>query len=178
MAAGVSSGTPSKLSISAGARVCCTTCNGKKIEGEVLAFDLSQKILILKLTNLLGAKTCDINFINTDLLQAFSIIEESKKTSGPLPAIDMVKIGQRLESNLHARKKASERVGVGVSPIAQRLFDCIAKTLDPCWDSTKIIVMDVIVSSPYTPDDCAGDSKSIDHVRKIVEKFHAEKVTV
>ena len=49
MAAGVSSGTLSKLSIPAGSRVCCTTCNGEKIEGEVLAFDIDQKMLILSI---------------------------------------------------------------------------------------------------------------------------------
>lgn len=70
---------------------------------------------------------CNINFLNIDLLLEFSIVEETKKTPGQLPAFDMNKIHQRIETNLMARKRAAERVGVGVSADAQKLFDTISK---------------------------------------------------
>jgi small nuclear ribonucleoprotein (snRNP)-like protein len=48
MAAG-SSSSGSQQKLTAGSRVSCTTCNGDKVEGEVLAFDNNHKILVLSI---------------------------------------------------------------------------------------------------------------------------------
>ena len=65
--------------------------------------------------------------MNTDLFREFSILEEPKKSPGPLPAIDMNKVTHIVETNLIKRRKAVERIGVGVSPMGQMLFDTISK---------------------------------------------------
>lgn len=179
MAAGASPSSKS-LSIPPGSRVSCTMCTGEKIEGEVVAFDVSQKIIVLKLASSSGAKgTCNVNFLNVDLFTDFVILEESKKVPGTLPALDMNKITQRIEHNITARSakhRAASRIGIGVSPLAQKLFDVIRKTYQNCyWDQTRISVMDVIVSPPYSPNDCTGDPKAIDIIKKVIEKFHAEQ---
>lgn len=49
MAAGTPSVIPSKSNIPPGTRVRCTTCNGEKIEGEVLVFDINHKIFVLSI---------------------------------------------------------------------------------------------------------------------------------
>ena len=48
MAAG-SSSSGNQQKLTAGSRVSCTTCNGEKVEGEVLAFDNHQKLLVLSI---------------------------------------------------------------------------------------------------------------------------------
>lgn len=70
--------------------------------------------------------TCNINFLNTELLQDYEILE--KGTSSQLHPLDMNKINQRTEQNLMRRQQQSDRIGVGVSPLAQKLFDLVSKT--------------------------------------------------
>lgn len=70
--------------------------------------------------------TCNINFLNTELLQEYEVSE--KGAISPLYPLDMTKIHQRTEQNLVRRQKQSERIGVGVSPLAQKLFDLVSKT--------------------------------------------------
>ena len=49
MAAGSGgSGNQQKLTVAVGCRVSCTTCNGEKVEGEVLC-ETSHKILVLSI---------------------------------------------------------------------------------------------------------------------------------
>ena len=72
--------------------------------------------------------TCNINFLNIDLLKGFEILEESKKSPSQLPPLDMNKIVARTNRNLERRHKQSERIGVGVSSVAQNLFDIVSKT--------------------------------------------------
>jgi hypothetical protein len=50
MAAGsTSSSSGNQQKLTAGSRVSCTTYNGEKVEGEVLAFDNHHKILVLSI---------------------------------------------------------------------------------------------------------------------------------
>ena len=71
--------------------------------------------------------TCNINFLNTELLQEYEVSEKGGDIS-PLYPLDMTKIHRRTEQNLARRQKQSERIGVGVSPLAQKLFDLVSKT--------------------------------------------------
>jgi hypothetical protein len=59
MAAG-SSSSGNQQKLTAGSRVSCTTYNGEKVEGEVLVFDSSHKILILSIlfTDIDFEETC------------------------------------------------------------------------------------------------------------------------
>jgi hypothetical protein len=61
-------------------------------------------------------------------LKEFEIIEEVKKSQSPLPSFDMTKILSRTEKNLAQRQKQSERIGIGVSEMAQKLFELVSKT--------------------------------------------------
>ena len=73
--------------------------------------------------------TCNINFLNVELLRDhIDIIEEVKKSPSQLPPLDMNKIMARTEYNLKERQKHSERIGIGVSGIGQLLFDLVSKT--------------------------------------------------
>ena len=72
--------------------------------------------------------TCNINFLNLESLKNFEIIEEVKKSPSQLQAFDMNKISARTESNLNHRQKQSERIGIGVSEMAQKLFEFASKT--------------------------------------------------
>ena len=175
MAAGSSnSGNQQKLTV--GSRVSCTTCNSEKVEGEVLAFDYHHKLLVLKLPSSSGDKgTCNINFLNLDWLTDFEIIEEIRKSPSQLPVLDMNKILYRTEQNLKQRQRQSERIGIGVSEMAQKLFEFVSKTYNCHWEANNIVVeaIEVKIVPPYKPDNLIGDAQAIDPIKKLIEKFLA-----
>ncbi|XP_046846459.1 protein LSM12 homolog A-like [Xenia sp. Carnegie-2017] len=177
MAAGsICPGNQPKLG--AGSRVSCTSLNGEKVEGEVLAYDGEHKILVLKIPS--GEKgKCNINFFNTEILSDFKILEEAKKSPSPLPALDMSKIAQRTEQNLAQRQRQLQRIGNDVTPMAQKLFDHVSKQYNNCcWDGKNIVVKDadVKIIPPYELENVVGDTKGSDHIKKLVERFQDEQI--
>jgi hypothetical protein len=72
------------------------------------------------------------------------------------------------------KKKQVMAFKSGVSPIGQKLFQAISKTIDDVtWNGENIYVLkEVTIYPPYRPDNVKGnmDSKALKHVRKIVEK--------
>ncbi|EMS61608.1 hypothetical protein TRIUR3_24873 [Triticum urartu] len=65
----------------------------------------------------------------------------------------------------------AERIGVGVTPEAQRLFDALSKTLPVHWDKTDIVVMkEVRVCSPYLPENVSGGTSAAnERVKKVLD---------
>merc|ERR1712176_415687 len=82
---------------------------------------------------------------------------------------------------LNEKHRAVMAVGVGVAPIAQRLFNTISKTIDEIkWggkDGKEISIMSqVTISPPYSISDVRGkEGQALNHVRKIVDKFHKDE---
>lgn len=68
--------------------------------------------------------TCNINILNTELLRSFDVLEEAKKSPSQLPPLDISKIMHRTELSIMER----QRIGIGVSPMAKKLFDQVSKT--------------------------------------------------
>ncbi|KAF9109085.1 hypothetical protein BGX27_008026, partial [Mortierella sp. AM989] len=96
--------------------------------------------------------------------------------STALPAIGYVqldKIQQREQQAVREAHAAAARIGVGVSTIAQDIFDALSKTLPCRWSKDSIVVMDeVIISAPYEPENCKTKSSSsyaLDRVKKVLE---------
>uniref|UniRef100_M8BN98 AD domain-containing protein n=1 Tax=Aegilops tauschii TaxID=37682 RepID=M8BN98_AEGTA len=76
----------------------------------------------------------------------------------------LAKIWQARQAEIEA-----ERIGVGVTPEAQRLFDALSKTLPVHWDKTDIVVMkEVRVCSPYLPENVSGGTSAAnERVKKV-----------
>ncbi|OEL20964.1 hypothetical protein BAE44_0018023 [Dichanthelium oligosanthes] len=65
----------------------------------------------------------------------------------------------------------AERIGVGVTPEAQSIFDALSKTLPVQWDKTDIVVMkEVRVRSPYLPENVSGGTAAAnERVKKVID---------
>ncbi|GJJ77269.1 protein LSM12 [Entomortierella parvispora] len=93
-----------------------------------------------------------------------------------LPAVGYVqldKIQQKEQQAVREAHAAAARIGVGVSTIAQDIFDALSKTLPCRWAKDSIVVMDeVIIAPPYEPENCkanASSSYTLARVRKVLE---------
>nr|KAJ3419840.1 protein with role in RNA processing [Polyrhizophydium stewartii] len=95
-----------------------------------------------------------------------------------IPIVAMSDEQLRLKEQLavRAERERNSRIGVGVPPEAQDVFDALAKTLPVAWKGQAIAVMDdVLIDPPYTPASCslipkknASDS-TLSRVRKVLE---------
>ncbi|KAG6398807.1 hypothetical protein SASPL_140278 [Salvia splendens] len=85
--------------------------------------------------------------------------------------LDLNTLQSKEESAIRQAEAEAERIGVGVTPQAQSLFDALSKTLPVRWDKSTIVVMnEVRVSSPYLPESVTrGTHAANGRVRKVVE---------
>ncbi|KAL2653590.1 hypothetical protein R1flu_021718 [Riccia fluitans] len=86
-----------------------------------------------------------------------------------LPDINILR--SREEAAIRQAEQEAERIGVGVSQEAQDIFDALSKTLPVRWKDTSIAVLnDVLVSSPYFPENVTGGTATAnERVRKVLE---------
>ncbi|KAG6405661.1 hypothetical protein SASPL_133253 [Salvia splendens] len=89
--------------------------------------------------------------------------------------VDLNTLQSKEESAIRQAEAEAERIGVGVTPQAQSLFDALSKTLPVRWDKSTIVVMnEVRVSSPYLPESVTGGTPAAnERVRKVVRIFQS-----
>ncbi|XP_001640994.2 protein LSM12 homolog A isoform X2 [Nematostella vectensis] len=164
-----------------GSLVACVTRFGEKIEGEVVAFDYASKFIVIKTpTETKGARkgNQDVRMLNMTCLQKFNIIDMGSATQNPLPPLDLDKIDKRIKANKLEKSQAIGRVGVGVTPEGQKLFDTIAKTFSEIsWKDKDIVVMDrVTIVPPYKVGNMSGhDERSFTYIKEIVKKHYEQQ---
>lgn len=162
-----------------GSVVSCRTCFQKEIEGEVLAFDSQTKILILKCPATNGRSgLCDVNFINLNRVSDVQVVKEANSVPPPPHSLSVQRLNHRLRNNVGDKKRLISALQSGVSPEGQNLYLNITKTLTEVkWDGPDIIIFDEIkIVPPYKLENIVGntDSKSYNHIRKLVEKYTKE----
>merc|ERR1712004_688253 len=110
-----------------GMKISCTTCNGQKIAGEVMAFDITSKMLALKSQPTSGkANRHDVNLVNLSLVSDVKVLEEApNEPPPPIPNLNIQKIDSRVRASKDEKNRAINYVGVGVSKEAQKLLDVI-----------------------------------------------------
>jgi len=164
-----------------GSVVACTTCFGQRLQGEVMAFDRQTKMLSIKNPSAAKPGTFDINLINMNMVSAVKVMKEATETPPPLANLNYAKLMSRATAALTEKHRAVMAVGVGVTPLAQRLFNTIAKTIDEIkWggkEAKEICIMSqVTICAPYASGDVRGkEGQALNHVRKIVDKFYKDE---
>jgi len=164
-----------------GSVVACTTCFGQRLQGEVMAFDRQTKMLSIKNPSTAKPGTFDINLINMNMVSAVKVMKEATETPPPLANLNYAKLMSRATAALTEKHRAVMAVGVGVTPLAQRLFNTIAKTIDEIkWggkEAKEICIMSqVTICPPYASGDVRGkEGQALNHVRKIVDKFYKDE---
>jgi len=164
-----------------GSVVACTTCFGQRLQGEVMAFDRQTKMLSIKNPSTIKAGTFDIHLINMNMVSAVKVMKEAADSPPPLANLNYSKLTVRASTAVSDKHRAVMAVGVGVPPVAQRLFNTIAKTIDEIkWggkEAKEICIMSqVTISPPYTSGDVRGkEGQALNHVKKIVDKFYKDE---
>merc|ERR1719295_2041138 len=125
--------------------------------------------------------TFDINLVNMNMLATVKVVKEASGSPPPLANLNYSKLMSRASTALSEKHRAVMAVGVGVPPVAQRLFNTIAKTIDEIkWggkEGKEISIMSqVTIHPPYTSGDVRGkEGQALNHVRKIVDKFYKDE---
>lgn len=70
----------------------------------------------------------DIKMLNIGLMKSLEVIELSTKPAQSLPIVDVDKIDKKINAALEQKRQAADKIGINVTPEAQKLFDTINKT--------------------------------------------------
>ncbi|WOG88782.1 hypothetical protein DCAR_0208017 [Daucus carota subsp. sativus] len=165
--------------IAVGCILAIKTTLGDEFEGQVLTFDRVSNILVLQdSVPAAGVLKSSNGRRNIRMLKANFIKEVTFLGQADEDPLDVNKCFLDLNT-LHSKELSairqaeidSERIGVGVTPEAQSIFDALSKTLPVRWDKTVIVVMnEVRVSSPYTSERVTGGTPAAnERVRKVLE---------
>ncbi|KAK7488338.1 hypothetical protein BaRGS_00020497 [Batillaria attramentaria] len=167
-----------------GSQVRVTTCHNVEMKGEVVAFDVQTKFLLIKSPSVGRHNTFDMKAINLDMVSELSVLSEPTTPPPPLGNLNMARVQTRLRQNMEEKKRQLNYVGVDVTPEGQRLMNSISKTIqDVRWDTQNIVVMDaVVITPPYRLEDCKmlkenSNSQTLAHIRKIMEKHQRDETS-
>ena len=100
------------------------------LQGEVMAFDRQTKMLSIKNPSTVKPGTFDVNLINMNMVSAVKVMKEATESPPPLANLNYAKLMTRATTALNDKHRAVMAVGVGVTPVAQKLYNTIAKTID------------------------------------------------
>jgi hypothetical protein len=160
------------------------TLHKRTLTGEVVAFDLNSKMLAIKSLSASGRSgTSDIQIVNLSFVSDIKVITEAQDQSPPLlPNLSLAKLNTRTTNNIEQKLRKIGYTGINVSPTAQKLVNAITKTITEVrWDGQNIVVLDqVTIAPPYEVNSCrlneghASQANALQHVKKLVGKFHKE----
>ncbi|XP_015370071.1 PREDICTED: protein LSM12 homolog A-like [Diuraphis noxia] len=163
---------------SIGSVVMCTNCFDEEIEGEVLGFEPTTKMLILKCPSTNNNPLLsNINIVNLAFAKDVQVKKESSFNPPPLPSLNLNRLNNRIKTQIQDKKRQISAMSANVSPEAQKLYLTITKTIpEVTWQGQNIVVYDqVIISPPYKADNVKGtgnqEDKAILYIKNIVEKF-------
>uniref|UniRef100_A0A0P4W0K4 Uncharacterized protein n=1 Tax=Scylla olivacea TaxID=85551 RepID=A0A0P4W0K4_SCYOL len=169
-----------------GSTVTCKTCFNEDLQGEVLAFDPHVKLLTLKSPSSNGrSATYDIHMVNLSYVSQVTVMREAAGSPLPsLPSLNLSKLSNRAKKSIDEKQRLIEAMQSGVSPVGQKLFLHIRKTMEEVkWAGVSILVMgQVIISPPYQIENVKeqkegkeSNSKTLPYVKKLVDKFHQDQ---
>lgn len=166
--------------IAVGCILAIKTTMGDEFQGQVLTFDRLSNILVLQdgvvsksSSNSNGGGRRNIRMLKANFIKEVTFLGQADED--PLDVnkcfLDLNTLHSKELSAIRQAEIDSERIGVGVTPEAQNIFDALSKTLPVRWDKTVIVVMnEVRVSSPYTSERVTGGTPAAnERVRKVLE---------
>ncbi|XP_795140.2 protein LSM12 homolog B isoform X1 [Strongylocentrotus purpuratus] len=177
MAAG-SAGEPGPPPCKVGDIVTCKNCLEVNIEGEVLAYDPTSRLLALKKppTSSERKNLCDICIVNLNLVSDFQVKHENAEPPREPPSLDTNKLKRRTDENISEKMMLIQLNSKGISKQGIQLYQTIKKTLKCRWVEDKMIVNeDVHVIPPYTAACCSGPETAVNHIKNIIEKHIRER---
>ncbi|KAJ2722806.1 hypothetical protein GGI07_003061 [Coemansia sp. Benny D115] len=176
------------LSSLVNAQLRLTLVNGSTVEGVLYTFDVYSGVLALvssevgELGDQLGVdgarqrQAAVVRLIKAANIRDVQVA--GRETTGlVLPevrAVSTAGVEARKQRAVEQAQERAAKIGVGVSDIAQSIFEALSRTLPCRWSQDKIVVLDeVAIESPYGVDDCRelgqGGSFSLQRVKKVLQ---------
>ena len=93
--------------------------------------------------------------------------------TAPLPPVDWDAVDRREEAALDKLRARAARLGVGVTPAQQALFDVLARVYrDSRWGAAgEMLIEDAVIRPPYTPNDVTGPTMLVDRIKLVCCMF-------
>jgi len=174
-----------------GSLVSCVTCFDANIEGEVIAFDYTKRLLVLKSNSTDGkANLNDITCLNLDCVKDISVKREVKREDvvnnlTQLPQINTAKVEDRYRRAVDERRRLTEAFNAGISSDGIKLWMTLNKSLRDLgvvWEAENIVIDNSIrVEPPYKSDNCfsvknrGSPDGSVKQIKKLVDKFWSDQ---
>ncbi|KAH8257451.1 hypothetical protein KR038_010198, partial [Drosophila bunnanda] len=171
-----------------GSIVRCKTCFNEVISGEVLAFDLGVKMLMLRCPASKGGgdeqTKSKVIIVNLSMCIDIEIVKEVLLPSNDVPATPKhldLQMAKRLRHATDLRSAYCRSYHLNASPFGQALYRLLVKQFGNqlvVWqeqgDNVAIEVMhEVTIKPPYAVENVEGKTKkSLMYVRSVVESFH------
>ncbi|CAD6242457.1 unnamed protein product [Miscanthus lutarioriparius] len=173
-----------------GVVISAKTTLGEEFEGQIVAFDRPSNLLVIHilpkslmlLTRIsisqegVGraerGERRNVRVLKANYIREFSVVSKGDDPLDPAGCmLDLNAIYAREDAALRQAEIEAERIGVGVTPEAQSIFDALSKTLPVQWDKTDIVVMkEVRVRSPYLPENVSGGTAAAnERVKKVID---------
>ncbi|WVZ73717.1 hypothetical protein U9M48_021996 [Paspalum notatum var. saurae] len=171
-----------------GVVISAKTTLGEEFEGQIVAFDRPSNLLVIHilpkslvlLTPHLHegvgraerGERRNVRVLKANYIREFSVVSKGDDPLDPDGCmLDLNAIYAREDAALRQAEIEAERIGVGVTPEAQSIFDALSKTLPVQWDKTDIVVMkEVRVRSPYLPENVSGGTAAAnERVKKVID---------
>lgn len=159
-----------------GAVVQLRTTLGESIEGTVFALEPQAELLVLQEKSsaipVAGRPRHNIRLLNVGSITDVQVVGRVD-LDDKLPYVNVAKVKQREEKAITRAREAAARIGVSVTPEAQKIFDALSKTLPCVWRGEQILVMnEVLIVPPYKVESCSGENASTLARIRVVVRLH------
>ncbi|XP_017040391.1 protein Hezron [Drosophila ficusphila] len=168
-----------------GSIVRCKTCFGDNISGEVVAFDLGVKMLMMKCPSSKGGgDEQTLCIVNLSMCVDIEIVKEMLPLENVQPPepIDLLMLQERLRRTTEQRSLFRRSYHPNASPFGQALYRLMAKHFGDAhvkWqnqgNNAAIKVDQLTIEAPYGVENIRGercDPKLLLYVKRIVLYFH------
>ena len=83
-----------------------------------------------------------------------------------LPPVDWAKVGERMDANIEGLKARAAKIGDGVTPEQQSLFNEISRCYPNCrWGENKeMLVEDAVIKPPYDCNSVTGPARLVERL--------------
>jgi len=166
--------SPAEEQWTVGHRVRVHTTLGEDIEGEVYGFDKATRCVVLQDGADTPTQRKSYRIINTSFVLKTQFLGSVTSDLRPVRPVDLEKVKIKEAAALAEAQKELDRIGVGVTSEAQRIFNALAKTLPCRWDNDTIIVFDDLrIVSPYRVEDATGGAQTsaneLNRVKRVLD---------
>jgi hypothetical protein len=118
----------------------------QEVEGEVFACNVGARVITVQQPGSTPFHH-NLHLIKEDIIRSFESAAPSAEHDSELPVVDEQRSRVREARAVRAAQLEAAKIGVGVTPDAQKIFDALAKTLPCRWDGTVIVVLEEVGGS-------------------------------